>query len=161
MRSQGRCRYRIYVSPRAPDFAATRPKRRPGPGSPRNPFAAPSRRLAAGVATNLQGQVNEGAHHSNRRDGLTQIKDFFKSQENLLRRTLPMRVPLSGEACAHIASMIVLLALMAYGGNGNGVTVIDLEKCAIARVTKRDQEFSPAGILLELRLSAGEWRVGQ
>ena len=42
--------YRIYVSPRTPDFAATPPKRRLAPDSPRNPFAAPSRRPAAGVA---------------------------------------------------------------------------------------------------------------
>jgi len=67
----------------------------------------------------------------------------------------------TGVVGAHIALMIVLLALMAHGSDGYGMTVIDLEKCNIARVTKRDQELSPPGILLKKRLSARERRVGQ
>lgn len=42
--------------------------------------------------------------------------------------------------------MMVLLMLVAHGSDGYSAADIDLEECDIARVAKRDQKRSPAGV---------------
>ena len=58
-------------------------------------------------------------------------------------------------------STIILLTLVTHGSDRHSAAVIDLEKCDIARVAKRDQKLSPAGVFLEQRHSARKRRIGQ